>query len=236
MYPTFFYSFNSAESPVGGKINPATGMFETYIISRGLYVIRENSGDFFSDIQHFSDGSNERNAIHFLLAQGVISGTGHRRFRPNDNIKRAEFASMITQLIGVYDEYSFPTTQLFNDVHPLSDWYFAAVGSAHLHNIMSGTSTSPMLFKPDEHLTREQFVVVIGKILHERMGYNIPQNADFYIEQFDDHIQFSSWSKDYIAIAVREGLIASSGEFKPAGYVTRAEVTLLLYNLYLLLW
>ena len=103
-------------------------------------------------------------AVTRLLYAGIITGDPDGTFRPNDNITRAEAATVAVRLheyvakklnIKVSKPY---TAKTFSDVRG-SDWFYKAVGAAVGYGLIEGDSEGT--FRPDDNITRAELTAVI---------------------------------------------------------------------------
>ena len=84
----------------------------------------------------FSDVSGwYADAVNFLAAREIISGTGDGTFDPNANITRAQFVTILAKLSG--DSLSGYTASSFTDASA-SDWYFGAAQWAYENGVGRG--------------------------------------------------------------------------------------------------
>jgi len=211
---------------IPGRYNPATGMLEARITESGMFQVVENRV-YFDDIQNLSE--EMQRAIRTLATQGIISGVGNDHFAPDDTITRAQFAQLITRMLGLYDPNA---NGGFEDVQH-TDWFFGAVGSATRHALMEGTSETT--FSPNQVLTREESVSAIARVLRNESEYlNLTNPRSFLQGQFTDYNELADWSIDDIALAARHDLIPrrTDGRFAPHDQMTRGDVAVILHRLY----
>jgi len=184
----------------------------------------------FTDMQHLS--AEMQRAIMTLATQGIISGTAPGRFNPDATISRAEFARIITGMLGIFDPNA---ASEFEDVRR-TDWFFGAVGSAYRHGLMTGTS--PTTFSPNDVITRHYLAVVSARVLMLELGIRMPADPDAVLQTFTDSDSLEAWSVGYLALATRHNLVGprEDGSFSPNELMTRGDAALILYRLYLRLW
>lgn len=96
-------------------------------------------------------------AVSTLANVGAISGYSDGTFRPNKEITRAEF---VTILAGIYGE---DTTKgmPFSDVG--HSWCYDAVATAYANGWVSGYSDGT--FRPNQTITRAEAVVILNSVL-----------------------------------------------------------------------
>jgi hypothetical protein len=106
-----------------------------------------------------------------------------------------------------------------------SDWFVSGVMFAYNNSLMTGTSTSPMMFSPNSPLTRGMVVTV----LYRHAGS--PEIEPMYAEHMMD-VPHGAWYEDAMGWAVKNGIIAGYGEglFGPEDNITREQLTTILNN------
>lgn len=109
--------------------------------------------------------------VNAMSAEGIISGYTDNTFRPNNQITRAEFVTMIMQYTGMSEVESVP----FADVQEgawYSDYISAAYGAGYINGYEDGT------FRPDSSITRAEAVKIINSVL-DRTDFSNEDNP-FY--------------------------------------------------------
>lgn len=111
--------------------------------------------------------------IQYLARRGVVSGYSDGTFRPEEQVRRGEFAKMIVRGLGITpdaNDYPFAT---FSDV-PRSHAFYAYIEYLASHGIVGGYSDGT--FRPDEPITRGQIAkIVVGavaEVLHVTCQYD----------------------------------------------------------------
>lgn len=133
--------------------------------------------------------------------------------RPNDTIRRSEFAAMVNRALG-YTERAGKNP--FKDVTD-KDWFFDDISISYNMGYLNGTS--PTTVSPNGTLTREEALVILGRNLMLQ-----PKAGESF--SFADSRTFSSWSRGYLDPAVEAGIIDadSTGNFTPKKIITRGEL------------
>ena len=115
------------------------------------------------------------------------------------------------------------TGTLFEDVNT-GDWFYSGVLYAYNHGLMTGTSASPMLFSPNDAMTRGMVVTVLYRL----------QNAvpSIYYENPFDDVDESQWYAEAVKWAYHNGIVAGYGhdQFGPNDNITREQMAAILYN------
>ncbi len=162
-----------------------------------------------------------RDALMFAVENGILGGDENRNLNPANNITRAEMAAVLVRLLGASEETDLSQ---YEDVD--SDaWYYSELSSAVAAGIFGGTSETTM--HPMNPITREQAIVVLSR------AFGIVSTEREAWSEFEDSFYFYDYSKDCVCAMIEVGAAKgySDNTFNPQGYITRAEVASLLYNL-----
>lgn len=162
--------------------------------------------------------------IQKLSSAGIINGTENGKFEPNGNTKRADVTIMITKLLGITNSDTFS----FTDVEP--DAYYAPyVATAKEYGIVSGSNG---LFRPNEQISRQDTMVMIGQIL-KSLALDVDTDESI-LANFGDSENISEYAKKYVSILVNSGIITGDnyGNINPKKAVTRAEMATIMSKLY----
>ena len=153
-------------------------------------------------------------ADHFAY----IVGYGNGEVRPQNNITRAEVATIFFRLLtdDVRDE-NLTKTNRYSDVAATS-WYNTAVSTLSSMGIITGYPDGT--FRPNAAITRAEFAAIAARF---------DSNGDKTAAKFSDIA--NHWAKDEISIAYNNGWITGypDGTFGPQRDITRAE-TMTLVN------
>ncbi len=164
--------------------------------------------------------------IHAMLQLGIMSSMGDGGFAPDTPISRAQYATIVSNLIGTdAAEYS---GNFFADVSPES-WYAPYVEGAREY-MNSYSADGQTLFKPNENAAREDVVTSIIKL----GGYDTAVYSEAALRSvFNDVDSMSANSREYLYTAICHHLVSGydDGSFRPQGSITRAETAVLLCNL-----
>jgi hypothetical protein len=155
-------------------------------------------------IGHWAEDS-----IKELVSLGAITGYPDQTFKPNNDITRAEFATVLVKAFMLESK----TGKVFNDT--ASHWAKDAIATAAAHGIVNGYSDTT--FGPNDNITREQMAVMIARAANLTIG-----------EQgltFSDCSKISGWAEDAVAAVANAEIIKGypDGSFQPQGRATRAE-------------
>ncbi len=161
--------------------------------------------------------------VDFAIKNGIMSGTGNRKFKPNDVMTRA----MLVMAIWNYEGKPMEGENKFIDV-PSDMWYTQAIAWAAHNGIVNGVSKDR--FKPEEKITREQMATLLYRYAAYK-GYDTAvNNGDrTKLDGFPDAANTSQWAKDGMAWAHKNGLVKGVGVghdviLQPRGEATRAQL------------
>lgn len=155
-------------------------------------------------------------AVKELSLMGVVSGDENGKFRPDDLLTRAEFATMVSIAAGVNEtlkDSDLPRESQFSDVGT-GYWGFKYITYSANNKFIDGFEDGT--FKPDENVTYAQAV----KICLSAIGYNI---------MVDQNAQTSAWYEPWLEVA-REHKLIDTAESDPNRNITREESAELVYK------
>ncbi len=150
----------------------------------------------------------------YQKGSGYIEGYADGTFRPDNNMTRAEVATVLAKLSKGFDSEKSYTGE-FTDVG--SDWYRDFVNYAASNNIFSGYKDGS--FRPDNRITRAEFAACLANF----MGVSGQGSSSF--TDAGGH-----WAEGYISALKEKGITAGYADntFRPENQITRAEVVTML--------
>jgi len=99
------------------------------------------------------------NQVCFMYWKGVLANySSDDRFRPNDPVTRAEFATLAAH----FDNLTLTNENKFSDV-PASHWAVKYINSAAAKGWITGYTDGT--FKPEANITRAEVVTLVGRML-----------------------------------------------------------------------
>ena len=187
-------------------------------INKEYPVIKEVK---FNDIKnHWANDS-----IKFLAERGIINGASENEFLPNNNIKRAEFITLLAKLDNI-DEKKYKINK-FSDVEA-NAWYNPYIAWAVEKGIVNGISEN--IFAPNNNITREQMAVMLDRFATYK-GFSLkPINKKIY---FKDYSNISSYALNSVEKMQKAGIIngLENGNFAPKSNATKAQAAKMLHLL-----
>ncbi len=130
---------------------------------------------------------------------------------PNDNLTRAEAATMFYRLIDpVVLEEGKATTNSFNDVNE-GDWFNTAISTLANLEVLNGRTANT--FEPNATITRAEFMTIVARLSEA------PYDGEDLFTDISQH-----WARNYINIAASINWAkGDNGLFRPNDNITRAE-------------
>ena len=110
----------------------------------------------FTDIK----GHWAEEAINDMGSRLIISGVGDNKFEPEREITRGEFSTIIVRALGLMR--TGEGIAAFEDVSS-DKWFYDGIGIASTYNLISGYGNGK--FGPNDMVTREQAMVIIGRAM-----------------------------------------------------------------------
>lgn len=178
--------------------------------------------------QTFSDVSTTHWAFTYIaemVEKGVISGYPDKMFRPENQVRRAEFAKIMVGAAGI--KANAATASSFYDV-TINDWYCPYIEAAKSYltgYVMDGRN----MYLPETAALREDIAVALVRL----KGYDTSvADLGMLKAMFSDYDGISEMAKPYVAVAVERGLVSGydDGTFRAQKSITRAEATTLLWR------
>ena len=170
----------------------------------------------FTDI---NDALWAKKEIEEMAGMGKINGYEDGKFKPNNNITRAEFVVLVKRCFELDAEFK---EEVFEDVLA-KDWYFNDVMIAYKKGLINGFDDK---FFPNKNITRQDAAVIISRVLEAKDSY---ENNEI---TFTDADEISTYAKDSVIKLAKLGILAGmqDGSFSPMMELTRAQAATILYR------
>ena len=160
------------------------------------------------------------NAIIELCDMELVRGYDDGNFYPDSNITRAEFAVIISRMLGLEGN----TVSSFNDVGT-TDWFYSDVNRLAAAGIINGFDGD---FMPKANITRQDMAVIIYNVIKYK---NVTLEKDINVF-FDDDSDIADYAREKIsALSSNKLMIGNGGKFFPRDNATRAEAVTLIHRL-----
>lgn len=183
-------------------IENGDGTFSFKMPQGGVTVSAE-----FKKIDYFDD-VNEKDwfdeASWYCAANGLMEGTGERKFDADKGTNRAMLVMVLYRLSKSDNKFDIP----FADVDK-TKWYSDAIAWAAHNKIVEGYGNDK--FGPNDMLTREQIVSILYRYL-VYMKYDVGMERD--LDSIKDANEISDWAMDGMKWAFGNGIIQGMGNGK----------------------
>lgn len=181
------------------------------------------AGTTFSDVKYHAN----KTAIEALAARQIINGMGDGTFAPNNNMTRAQFATITVKALGLTPK----ANSVFTDVAAVA-WYAPYVGTAYTYGIVNGRS--PTSFDPDGTITRQEAATMVAraaKLCGMNTDYSTAAARDV-LAQFGDYTKCADWARPSLAFCYDQGILDDSVlNIQPTQEIKRCEIAQMLYNM-----
>ncbi|MHA7966329.1 S-layer homology domain-containing protein [Paenibacillus sp. CAU 1782] len=156
--------------------------------------------------------------IQEWIDEGLIRGYQDGSFKPDKQMTRAEFMS----LVNASYKYTAEAEISFTDV-PEDAWYYEAVAIARAAGYMNGYSDNTI--RPQNPITRQEAAKIIASI-------NELELDEEAANAFIDAASIAAWSKGYVGAVAGADIMNGFGDqsFRPLKQITRAEAVAALDN------
>ncbi len=166
--------------------------------------------------------------IYSLRDKNIITGYPDNTFRPDAPVTRAEFCAMMTRALDLKASSKTP----FTDLH-LSSWATDFVAKAANAHLIKGTT--PTTFDPLGNITNEQALTIAVRALDNTNGsLNLSTDQVFVLLFKLAHPEkVSAWARPTVAEAIYYDLIYDYTKYDSTLPITRAEVAVLFYRMFI---
>ena len=159
------------------------------------------------------EGTKYEESVEKLMALDIIKGYEDGTFKPEDTISRAEFATIVTYLIGLQDaaELSKNVDSKFPDVKT-NEWYTGFINIASNEGIIKGYPDGT--FRPDADVTYAEAITMLVQALG--MGAVTDANG--------------TWPSNYLAKASQIGITEDVDGVDGNAKAIRGDVAIMSFN------
>lgn len=176
----------------------------------------------------FKDVSKDawyQNAVSFIAARDITTGTGEGRFSPDMKLTRGQFIVMLMKAYGFEPDQN--PTENFKDAG--NTYYTGYIAAAKRLGISKGVGSN--LFMPEKEISRQELFTMLYNAL-STIGHLPERTSRKTLTDFTDSGQIADWAKEAMGSLVESGsIVGSKGMLNPSAKTTRAEMAQVLYNL-----
>jgi len=185
-------------------------------------------------------------AIENAVKNGILSGYEDGTVKPDDNITRAQMASIITRACVVSKEADISA---YSDVSA-DAWYHSAMAKAFQMGAFKGDDQMHM--NPENNITFQECFTVLSQVLYLMPEYQhnitqapspMPENSYYDINKkrlydlsvlnnYNDKDSIADWAKVFYAgVVASGGWNGTDGNLTPTAYITRGQFAVVMDNL-----
>lgn len=206
---------------VGGSIQ-SDGTITASVNQFAKYAVFNYKAPSLTDLNnHWSTEFTDR-----LIGMGIMKGYEDHTFRPNEDVTRAQFASMIVRALGLQTTGS---TVKFEDQSAIPAWVAGDVAAAVDAGILRGYDVNgKKFFEPSEKITRAEMSVMLANALKVNAHKQTDNEGNFV-----DLASIPQWVQSSVQAGVEAGILGGFEDhtFRPENNATRAEAATTLYKL-----
>ena len=157
--------------------------------------------------------------IEYVYDHALMNGYEDGTFGPQNNITRAEFATVMSRFLKLADNPG--AAEKFADAN--QHWAKSYIGALVDAGIVNGTDEAS--FSPDNNITRQEIATILAR------AFELSEQAE---DTFADDAQISDWARAYIYSVRKAGYMQGDeyNNFAPIANATRAEVATIIYRLH----
>lgn len=199
------------------------------LLTLSIAVITVNAAQAFPDV---SDNHWAAPQIKILSEQGIIVGYPDGTFKPDDNVTRAEFASMAIKALGQENTKVVQPVN-FSDIEP-DYWAYDAIQKALYFDLVSAPKSGE-LFRPDDSVSRaESLSVAVNALTTEQIS--VQKAREVLAKAYVDSHTIPEWFVIPAGKAEILGMMvimpsAEKAKIEAERPATRAEVAAILFNM-----
>ncbi|MDW5298810.1 MAG: S-layer homology domain-containing protein [Sedimentibacter sp.] len=170
-----------------------------------------------------------KNAVDFIAARGITSGTGDNMYSPEEKLTRAQFVVLMMNAYQINTQNQGVSNQIQNFSDAGNAYYTDYLLTAKALSIVNGVGSN--MFAPEQVISRQEMFVILYNALD--VIEELPQaSSDKQLIDFGDVNQMASWAQEAMSALIEGGVISgSNGMLNPKVSTTRAEIAQMLYNL-----
>ena len=165
-------------------------------------------------------------AIVTLTEEGVISGTGNKKFEPGRTLKREEFMKL---LVNAFDLADMRATSSFSDVDE-GAWYYMYIASAEQAGITSGRGDGT--FGVGDDVTREEMATLVYRAAQKAGLRLTTTGGNVNLPLYSDLDTLSPYAMEAVSALAVNGIMAgeTGNLYAPKKGASRAQAALVIYN------
>jgi hypothetical protein len=205
---------NCAYDPVTGTISFTTNHFSKYAVGYNKVTFKDVAAD-----------ADYNEAVNFIAARGITSGTGDGNFSPEALITRGQFIVMLMNAYGIKPEADSKNN--FADAE--NTYYTNYLAAAKRLGLANGIGNN--MFAPDREITQQEMICLLYKTLNI-IGELPTGTKGKDLTAYTDASQIAPWATEAMTLFVKAGIITGrDNKLVPTENANRAQMAQVLYNL-----
>jgi hypothetical protein len=206
---------------VRGAYNALTGTVDFVVTHFSHYAVGYNKVSF----EDVSAEAWYADAVTFIAARGITSGTTATTFSPNAAVTRGQFIVFLMRAYGIEPDET--SADNFSDAG--STYYTSYLAAAKSLGITNGVGDN--LFKPEAEISRQDMFAMLYRALSV-IGALPETDNDAALSNFSDSAAISDYAKTAVEAFVSSGIVSgSNGKLNPSDSSTRAQMAQIIFNL-----
>lgn len=197
-----------------GTISFETNHFSTYAVGYNKVSFKDVDPDIWYG-----------NAVDFIAAREITTGTGNNNFSPNAKLTRGQFIVQVMKAYGIS-----PDNNLEDNFADAGDTYYTGyLAAAKRLGISEGIGNN--MFAPNNEITRQEMFTLLYNLL-KTIGKLLEVETVKDIATYKDVSSIATWAKDAMTVLVGAGIVSGDTEMlSPTSTTNRAQLAQVLYNL-----
>lgn len=222
----YYLDDNGSLKIVRGRYDAASGsmIFNTTHFSSN-FIIEYNPVSF-NDV---AANAWYKNAVNFIAARNITSGTSNNTFSPEAKLTRAEFVVLLMNAYQINTQNQGAANQIQNFSDAGNTYYTDYLLIAKALGIVNGIGNN--LFDPEKEITRQEMFVMLYNAL--KLIDEVPVYVnDTQLSSFNDADKIADWANEALSSLVKTGTVRGyNNNLNPTATTTRAEIAQVLHNL-----
>lgn len=164
-------------------------------------------------------------AVGYLAARSIATGTDDTHFTPNAPVTRGQFTVLLLKALGIAPE----TAGADNFADAGTGYYSGYLAAAKKLGIATGSGSNQFL--PEQSLTREELFTLLYRAL-DALGELPAQQTGTGLSGYSDAGQLAAFAQEAVEALSASGIVqGNGGKLEPKAQTTRAQAAQVLYNL-----
>ncbi|MEL7603902.1 MAG: S-layer homology domain-containing protein, partial [Bacillota bacterium] len=164
------------------------------------------------------------NAVSFIAARDITTGTGGGNYSPEAKLTRADFLVLMMRAYEIAPDAN--PTDNFSDAG--STYYTGYLAAAKRLGISGGVGDNK--FAPEQAITRQELFTLLYNAL-KVLGELPTGDTGMTLSDFSDSGEVASWATEALSTLVKSGALSGSGgKLNPTDTTTRAQMAQVLYK------